>query len=165
MFRKYVLFLTTAAFVVVIDQITKAFVSSAMSLHESIVFIGSFFNITYVRNPGAAFGILATAGPAFRSAFFLSVTVAAILLILYYLSRSMRKELLLIFSLSLILGGASGNFIDRIRYGEVIDFLDVYIATYHWPTFNVADASISLGAALLVLQMVRDRSKGEEHHA
>ena len=165
MFRKYVLFLTTAAFVVVIDQITKAFVSSAMSLHESIVVIGSFFNITYVRNPGAAFGFLATAGPTFRSVFFLSVTVAAILLILYYLSRSMRKELLLIFSLSLILGGASGNLIDRMRYGEVVDFLDVYIASYHWPTFNVADASISLGAALLVLQMVRDRSKGEEHHA
>ena len=165
MFRKYILFLTIAAFVVIIDQLTKAFVSSAMSLYESIVVVGSFFNITYIRNPGAAFGFLATAGPAFRSVFFLSIPVAAILLILYYLSRSMRNELLLIFSLSLILGGASGNLIDRIRYGEVVDFLDVYIASYHWPIFNVADASISLGAALLVLQMIRDRSKGEERHS
>lgn len=165
MFRKYILFLTTTFFVVVIDQIAKAHISSAMSLHESIVVIGGFFNITYIRNPGAAFGFLATASPAFRYTFFLAVTVAAILLILYYMGRSRRDEPLLVFSLALILAGAVGNLIDRIRLGEVIDFLDVYVGAYHWPAFNFADTSICLGAALLVLQMMRGRTEAEEHPA
>ena len=92
---------------------------------------------------------------------FLAVTVAAIALILYYLSGSEEKEPALIFSLSLILGGAVGNLIDRVRLGEVIDFLDVYVSSYHWPAFNVADSAISVGAVLILVKMlVRKREGG-----
>jgi signal peptidase II len=154
---KFILFSATAALVVIIDQLTKVYVASTMSLHESVAVIGGLFNITYIRNPGAAFGFLAAAGPTFRYIFFLAVTVAAIALILYYLGRSKKEEPLLVFSLSLILAGAVGNLIDRIRLGEVIDFFDVYVGTHHWPAFNCADTAISLGAFLLVLQMVRKR--------
>lgn len=155
MIKKYIIFSAVSALVVVIDQITKAIIDSAMFLHESIVIIGGFFNITYIRNPGAAFGFLAQASPPFRHVFFIAVTLAAILLILYYLAKSKREETLLVSSLALILGGAVGNLIDRLRVGEVIDFLDVYAGVHHWPAFNFADASISLGAALLILMMVR----------
>lgn len=155
--KNFILCAATAAFIITVDQVTKACVSLAMSLHESIVVIGGVFNITYVRNPGAAFGFLATAGPAFRTVFFVAITVAAIVLILYYLYKTTQDEPLLVFSLSLILAGAVGNLIDRVRFGEVIDFLDVYIGVHHWPAFNVADTAISLGAILLIIHMVRDR--------
>jgi signal peptidase II len=154
---KYVLLIATAGVVLILDQVSKAWVITHMSLHESISIVAGFFSITYIRNPGAAFGFLATAGPLFRSVFFLGVTVAAVVLIVYYLYTTKREESLLIFSLSLILAGAVGNLIDRIRFGEVIDFFDVYVGTHHWPAFNWADAAISTGAFLLIVRMVQDR--------
>jgi signal peptidase II len=155
--KKYSLFLATATLVILFDQLTKAWILSTLSLHQGFAVIGGFFNIVHVRNPGAAFGFLAGASPAFRSAFFLAVTIVAILSILHYLRTSRTEDLLLVFSLALILAGAVGNLIDRIRFGEVVDFLDVYIGSYHWPAFNVADSAISTGAAILVLLLLRRR--------
>jgi signal peptidase II len=129
-----------------------------MNLHESIPVIEGYFNITYVKNPGAAFGFLSNASPQFRSLFLISVTVIAIVLILYFISKNTSKEVFLTFSLSLILGGAVGNLIDRIRFGAVTDFLDFYISSYHWPAFNVADSAISLGALVLVVEVFRRRT-------
>ncbi len=83
------------------------------------------------------------------------MTVTAIVLIFHYIRKSKAEELLLTFSLSLILSGALGNLMDRIRFGEVIDFLDVYIGSYHWPAFNIADSAISVGAVLLLVELVR----------
>ncbi len=158
---KYVLLFATAAVVLILDQLSKAWVTTHMSLHESITVVTGFFNITYIRNPGAAFGFLASAGPVFRSIFFLGVTAAAVVLIVYYLYKTRKEEPLLIFSLSLILAGAVSNLIDRLRFGEVIDFFDVYVGAHHWPAFNWADAAISTGAFLLIVQMVRDRKVRE----
>ncbi len=155
--RRNILFLATTALLIVLDQLTKAWVLASLKLHEGFAVIDGFFNIVHVRNPGAAFGFLAGASPAFRSAFFIAVTVAAILLILHYLRRTRIGETSLVFSLALILSGALGNLIDRVRFGEVVDFLDVYVGAHHWPAFNVADTAISTGAALLILLMFRRR--------
>lgn len=148
----------TFAAVVLLDQFLKAYIAATMRLHESIPIIEGYFNITYVKNPGAAFGFLSNASPQIRSLFLISVTVIAIVLILYFISKSTAKEVLLTFSLSLILGGAVGNLIDRIRFGAVTDFLDFYISSYHWPAFNVADSAISLGALILVVEIFRRRT-------
>ncbi len=126
-----------------------------MRLHETIPVIQGLFSITYVRNPGAAFGFLADASPLFRSIFFVAVTVLAIILVVHYIWKSRAEEPFLTFALSLILSGAVGNLIDRVRFGEVIDFLDVYIGSYHWPAFNVADSAISVGAVILFIELTR----------
>ena len=151
-----------AALVLLLDQLTKAWIISTLRIHESFAVIGGFFNITHVRNPGAAFGFLAGASPAFRYVFFLAVTVAAIALILRYLRTTRIEDLSLVFSLALVLAGAVGNLIDRVRFGEVVDFLDVYVGAHHWPAFNVADASITTGAAILMAILLRRRKERPE---
>ncbi|MBM4271062.1 MAG: signal peptidase II [Deltaproteobacteria bacterium] len=155
--KKYRVLGITVAVVVLLDFVTKAFISSAMALHETFPVIGGFFNITYVRNPGAAFGFLSDASPGFRSVFFVAVTCLAIILVLYYIVKSTAEEPRVILSLSLILSGALGNLVDRVRFGEVIDFIDVYIGSHHWPAFNVADSAITIGAFLLLIEMFKHR--------
>lgn len=155
--KKHILLLAVTLLVVGLDQASKAWILSTLDIGEFFPVIDGLFNIAHVRNPGAAFGFLAGASPAFRAVFFGAVTVAAILLILYYLRQTRTDDLPLVFSLSLILAGAVGNLIDRIRFGEVVDFLDVYLGPHHWPAFNVADAAISIGAAILMLLLFRRR--------
>jgi signal peptidase II len=154
---KYVILFATVAVMTLLDFITKAYISSTMYLHESFVVIGGFLNITYVRNPGAAFSFLADAPPVFRFVFFVTVTFLAIILILTYIAKSKLEEPLMTLGLSLIMSGAVGNLIDRVRFGEVIDFIDVYIGTHHWPAFNVADSAITVGAFFLLLEVFRGR--------
>ncbi|MDP2724962.1 MAG: signal peptidase II [Syntrophales bacterium] len=154
-----IIFITVTA-VVLLDQATKAGIASKMLLYDSSIIIEGLLNLTYVRNPGAAFGFLSHASPVFRSTFFILTTVSAIGLIFYYVAVSKEDESCLVFALSLILGGAAGNLIDRMRFGEVIDFIDVYWKTYHWPAFNVADAAISLGACIMIFEMLRRKKKG-----
>ena len=160
--KMYLILSVTVVAVVLLDLITKACIDSNMSLHESVVVIGGFLNITYVRNPGAAFSFLATASPGFRSVFFLTVTVLAIILVLYYIAKSKTDESLMIFALSLIMSGALGNFIDRVRLGEVIDFIDVHLGAYHWPAFNVADSAITVGAFIMLFVLFK-RPKEHEN--
>jgi signal peptidase II len=152
---KYVLFTAIAILVILVDQVSKLYVMRHLALHESIEVIPGFFNITYIRNPGAAFGFLSEAPPYFRYIFFVAVTVAAIVLILYYLRKSATAENTIIVSLALIFSGAVGNLIDRVRFGEVSDFLDVYIGSAHWPAFNAADSAITLGAAFLLVELFK----------
>ncbi len=137
-------------------------VMARFSLHESLSVIPGFFDLTYVRNPGAAFGFLAQASPAFRSFFFSAVAVIAVFLILYFIIRHKEGTLLQTTALSLISGGALGNLLDRVRFGEVVDFLDFYVGSYHWPAFNVADSAISVGACLLLYEIFRKREKQPE---
>jgi len=153
--KKYTLFGATTVLIIILDQITKFYVDASMRLHESIPVIQGLFSITYVRNPGAAFGFLADASPLFRSIFFVAVTVLAIILVVHYIWKSRAEEPFMTFALALILSGAVGNLIDRVRLGEVIDFLDVYIGSYHWPAFNVADSAISVGAVILFIGLTR----------
>ena len=157
--KKYVLFVIPVGIILLLDQVTKIYVMSHMSLHDSITVIDGFFNITYIRNPGAAFGFLADSSPVFRSIFFVGVAVMAIIMILYLIKKISDEKLLLTFCLSLILGGAVGNLIDRVRFGEVIDFLDFYLFSYHWPAFNVADSAITVGAIILVMEMIKKKTK------
>jgi len=110
-------------------------------------------------NPGAAFGFLAGASETFRYLFFIGITVLVIVLIIYYIAESKSQNMLFIISMTFIFAGAVGNLIDRIRYGAVVDFLDFYIRTWHWPAFNVADSSISLGAVLMIWGMITQRKK------
>ena len=164
--KKNILFLAVAGLVVLLDQLTKGWIIATMRLHDAYPVIDGFFNIIYVRNPGAAFGFLAGASPVFRSVFFLAVTLAAILLILHYLRQTRIEEISLVLSLALILAGAVGNLIDRIRFGEVVDFLDVYIGAHHWPAFNVADAAITTGASVLMILLLgrrKEKTEAKEH--
>jgi len=157
--KKNILFLTIASLVILLDLATKAWILSTMRIYDSFVVVKGFFSITHVRNPGAAFGFLAGAPPLFRYLFFIAITVAAIALILYYLHSSRIEEPSLVSALALILAGAVGNLIDRIRFGEVVDFLDVYIGSYHWPAFNVADSAITVGAGVLMAILLRRRKE------
>jgi signal peptidase II len=160
--KRNILFLAATFLVILLDQATKAWIISTMRLYDSFAVIGGFFNLTHVRNPGAAFGFLAGASPLFRYIFFMVVTVAAILLILHYLRVSRIEAPSLVSALALILAGAVGNLIDRVRFGEVVDFLDVYIVSYHWPAFNVADSAITVGAAILIVVLFRKRKERTE---
>ena len=153
--RNYLLFVITVLVIVVLDQVTKIYIDTHMTLHESIPVVQGFFNITYVRNPGAAFGFLADASPTVRALFLIGVSILASGLIVYYIVKMKTEDILLTYGMSLIMGGAVGNLIDRIRLGEVIDFLDVYISTYHWPAFNVADSAVTVGAVILFYKLIR----------
>jgi len=150
--------------IIALDQATKLYVDANFRLHESMPVIRGFFNLTYVRNKGAAFGILAD--NAVRIPFFITVSIVAMLGILWYINRIRNDQKLAVFSLSLVFAGAFGNLIDRIRLGEVIDFLDVFWQRYHWPAFNVADSAITVGVTLLLIDMWReDRKKSAEDSA
>ena len=150
--------------ILALDQATKLYIDANFRLHESIPMIDGLFNLTYVRNKGAAFGIFADS--AIRIPFFITVSIIAMLGILWYIRRLRDDQKLAVFSLSLVFSGALGNLIDRIRLGEVIDFLDVYWQRHHWPAFNVADSAITVGVTLLFIDMWReDRKKSAEDPA
>lgn len=157
--KNIIVFIIGAAAIVVLDQITKAAILKRFFIHESYTVIDGFFNLVYVMNPGAAFGFLANMSETFRYVFFIGITALVILLIIYYIVKSTSQNILYIISLTLIFAGAVGNLIDRIRFGAVVDFLDVYIGTAHWPAFNVADSSISVGAVLMIWGMITQRKK------
>lgn len=157
--RNLLVFVLGAALVIILDQITKAAISSRFLMHESYAVISGFFNLVYVMNPGAAFGFLAGASATFRYIFFVGITVVAILLIIYYLVKNQHGSMITVFSLTLIFAGAVGNLIDRIRFGAVVDFIDVYLGTWHWPAFNVADSAITVGAILMIWEMIMSSKK------
>lgn len=137
--------------VVAFDQLTKWLVMATFRLYEIKVVIPNFFNLTYITNTGAAFGILAGEQTLLRQAFFISVAMVA-LLIMFFSYRHFRSQgQLFVHAIGMIAGGAIGNLIDRVRFGKVVDFLDFYIKGYHWPAFNVADSAITIGVGLFIL--------------
>ncbi|MCB9253319.1 MAG: signal peptidase II [Bdellovibrionaceae bacterium] len=142
-----VVFLVT----VVLDQWTKYLIYSQFRWGESVPVFESFFAITYVRNTGAAFGLLHQAPEAIRLPFFLVVPVVALLVIGYLFYKLKDSQRWVTVALSLIVSGAVGNLIDRSRFGFVVDFLDFYVGSHHWPAFNVADSAIVVGVAMMFL--------------
>jgi len=142
------------AVMLLLDQGTKYLVDSRFAYGESISLLDNFFHLTYVRNKGAAFGILANS--SFRIPFFILVSLVALGGILWYLRRVSEQQRLIHWALALIFSGALGNLIDRVRLGEVIDFLDAHWYQYHWPAFNVADSAITIGVGLLLLDIWRE---------
>jgi signal peptidase II len=149
--------------ILVLDRLTKMIVDRTMSLHQSIPIIDGFFSLTYVRNTGAAFGIFAGSHEAFRLPFLILVSVIALGFVVVMLKRLRDEETGLITALSFIIGGAIGNLVDRVLYGEVIDFLDFYWSNYHWPAFNVADSCITVGVLITLYYLIR--AKGEDPFA
>ncbi len=151
-----ILFLLAVIVVMVlIDQWTKALVLKNFALNESVSIIANYFNLTYVRNTGAAFGLLATADPAFRIPFFLIVPAVALVAIVMIFKKLPPNDWKLSIALALVMAGAIGNLIDRVRFGFVVDFLDFHWRYQaHYPTFNVADIAICVGVGLLMLDLV-----------
>jgi signal peptidase II len=141
--------------IVACDQLTKFIVDRWMTLHQSIPIIDGFFNLTYVRNTGAAFGIFAGSAEIFRRPFLILVSLVAIGFIVVMLRRLPDDEKWLVTSLAFILGGAIGNLIDRLAYGEVIDFLDCFWGRYHWPAFNLADSFITVGVTITLFILIK----------
>lgn len=144
-----------AVLVLVMDQGSKIWITTTMFLYESINII-PFFQLTYVHNEGAAFSILNDAG-GWQRWFFVSLSVVASIFIVIWLSKLPRSENLQSLGLAMVLGGAMGNLIDRLRFGYVIDFLDVYYQTWHWPIFNVADSAITVGVFLLLFDSFKNK--------
>lgn len=145
--RKAPFFALVAGATTAADLATKALVEATLNPFEARPVVDGLFNLVHARNPGAAFGILA-GSPGLRVPLFIGITLLALAGIVWlYVKTERRLEGL---GLALVFGGALGNLVDRVRYGEVVDFLDVYWGTYHWPAFNVADSAIVVGAALLL---------------
>lgn len=151
--KKYWILGLTVVVILVLDQWTKHLVHTRFRWGESVAIIESFFALTYVRNSGAAFGLLHRAPAWFRDPFFIIVPIVALVVIVVLFVKLKEDQKLTALALSLILGGAVGNLIDRIRFGYVIDFLDFhYKEVYHWPAFNVADSAIVVGVGIMFAQ-------------
>jgi signal peptidase II len=152
-----------AALVIVIDQVSKLWAETALSLHQPLPVI-PFFNLTLAYNEGAAFSFLSEAG-GWQRWFFTGLALLVSVVLLAWLKRLPDEEKITAWSLSLILGGALGNVIDRVLHGHVIDFLDVYYQQWHWPAFNVADSAIFIGVGLMLLSglfAARDEAHGKK---
>ncbi len=162
--RKYAFVLSVAAIALLLDQVTKWYIRRTVGLYESIVVLDSFFHITHVRNAGGAFSLFAGTPSAVRLPFFLLVSIVAVTALLLFVRRVDPQRRLLLFGLGAILGGALGNFVDRMTSGEVTDFLDFHWHGWYWPAFNVADSFISTGMMILLLYsfFVREESGGDQ---
>ena len=152
--RALTIALVVSVVLVLADQWTKLAISSNLRYGESVA-ITSFFNLVLVYNKGAAFSFLSDAG-GWQRVFFIGLTSVAIIVLMWLIAKH-ESEKLFRWGLTLILGGAIGNLIDRIAYGHVIDFLDFHWAGWHFWAFNVADSAITVGAALLILDSFRPR--------
>ena len=155
--RRWTIFSSIAIIGLVVDQLTKQYIDRSMRMFQSIPVIDGLFNITYVRNKGAAFSFLSHA--SWRLPFFIAISAVAAVVIVIAFNRLRDNQRMAQVSLAMIFSGAVGNLIDRVRQGEVVDFLDVYWRTHHWPAFNVADSLICVGVALLALDMLREEQR------
>jgi signal peptidase II len=140
--------------IVACDQISKAIIRATLTIHESVTIVQGLVDFTHVRNSGAAFGILNYADFPFKTALIAIVATAALIGVGMYAAGLAHHQLVARIGLSLIIGGAAGNLIDRLVAGSVVDFVDVYWRTYHFWAFNVADSAISVGVAIMILDML-----------
>ena len=140
--------------IVVLDQVVKAMVTSALALHEGTTVIPGFFDLTRVHNAGAAFGMMNTMEFPFKTVLLALVALAALAGLATYAATLPFDQRLARFGLALIVGGAAGNLIDRVRFGYVVDFVDLYWRDWHFWAFNVADAAITMGVALMILDLL-----------
>jgi len=152
--HRYSLLLGVGSLVVLIDQATKVWVDKTMKLYQSTPIVPGLLDLHYLRNTGAAFGFLSGSHSGFRIPFFILVSSVAIGIILFLFYKLEDSEVMMPLALSLVLGGAIGNLIDRIRLGEVIDFILFHYKAFQWPAFNVADIGITVGVTLLVFRIL-----------
>lgn len=143
----------------VADQLTKALIAQKIPFSNSKIVIPGFFNLTHIRNRGAIFGFFSQSDSQLLQILLMLATLVALTLVVYYFFMTPHAERLTKVSLSLILAGALGNLVDRVFRGYVIDFLDFYVKKWHWPSFNVADSCVTVGALLLVFVVFFRRRK------
>lgn len=152
--NNYVFLVGIAALVAILDQAIKLLVLVRIPAYGSIVVIPGFFDLTHIYNTGGAFGFLAGKSSLFRHLFFLTASAVAMGMIVYLYLKTPREFLFLRSGLAMILGGAVGNVIDRIRLGKVVDFLDLYVKDLHWPAFNIADSAITVGILIFIYHLL-----------
>jgi signal peptidase II len=152
--KRHGIYLAAAFALISLDQITKLLIDRGIALYENVVVIPGFFNLTHIHNRGAIFGIFSRNPGRLTSILLPVLSLAALVLVIYYYVKTPPSEKLMKISLTLIMAGAVGNQIDRFVRGYVIDFLDIFVKNWHWPTFNVADSCISCGAVLLILTFI-----------
>lgn len=157
------LLLIVAPLLLILDQLSKLYIDGNFLLGESVTVFENFFHITYIRNKGAAFGILS--GSPWRVPFFVTIGIIACGAILWYLYTTRKDQQLLQISLVMVFAGALGNIIDRVRLSEVIDFIDVHWYEHHWPAFNVADSAITVGVALMILDLWREERRNKKENS
>jgi signal peptidase II len=150
-----------ALIVVALDQITKLAVVNGLRVYDSVPVVPGFFNLVHVRNRGMAFGFLNQHNIGFGFYFLVGVSLGAIALLVLWSLKLRESDTLTCVGLSLILGGAIGNLIDRVRLQEVIDFLDFYFRSYHWPAFNLADSAITVGTFWIAIRLFFHHSSDE----
>jgi signal peptidase II len=143
--------------IIVLDQITKALVLHFLPLYSTLEVIPGFFNLVHARNTGAAFSILAGANSFWRQGLFVGLTLVVVTILLFAYGKLRSDDRWTRTAYALITGGALGNLIDRLRLGEVVDFLDCYVGSYHWPAFNIADSAITAGALMLIVSVLRGK--------
>lgn len=156
--KHFGLWLTLAAVIVLLDLLTKNLASANLELYRPVE-VTSWLNWTLAHNEGAAFSLLADAG-GWQRAFFITVASIISLILLIWLYRQPAGARLLPAALTLVLGGAIGNLVDRIRFGYVVDFIDVHYTGWHWPAFNLADSAITVGVVLLIVDAFMPRRSG-----
>ena len=144
-----------AVFIVIADQASKALVKATLSLYSSVTVVPGFVNFTYVRNTGAAFGVLNAADFPGKAAVIAVIAIMALVGVGLYAATLSPHQRVARIGLALILGGAAGNLIDRVATGSVIDFVDVYVRGWHFWAFNVADSAITVGVAVMIFDMLR----------
>lgn len=149
--NRYVRVTLIAFMVVALDQVSKAIIARTINLYQSIPVVDGFFNLVYIRNRGIAFGLLNSADHSLGFYIQVPAVIVAVLIIGWWLHKLPDEDKHLFIGLALIIGGAIGNLIDRLRLGEVIDFLDFHIGSYAWPSFNLADSAITIGAIYLAI--------------
>ncbi len=154
---KYARLAVISSLVIILDQVTKAVILNTMALYHSVPVIPGFFSITHIHNPGGAFGIFASQSSIVLKILFLFVSSLAACFVLYFYKKTPEEYPLLASAFAMIFGGAVGNLIDRVRIGEVVDFLDFYIGKRHWPAFNVADSAITIGVAIFVFHILLNK--------
>jgi signal peptidase II len=155
--KRHHLMVWPALAVIVLDQISKWAIVRSLKVHESVPVVTDLFNLVHVRNRGMAFGFMNRSDIDLAFYFLVAASLGAIVLLLIWFFRLKEGDIRLQLGLSLILGGALGNLIDRLRFGEVIDFLDFYLGPYHWPAFNLADSAITAGTFLVALSLIFQR--------
>ena len=148
------LYFLTALVVLVLDRVTKWLVEGSIALHDTVAVIPGFFRLTHVQNRGAAFGLFAESPSEWKVGMLVLFSLVALVVVSALLWRNSHAFTMTGSALALILGGAVGNLWDRLLSGHVVDFLDLYVDSYHWPAFNVADSAIVIGAILLVAEIL-----------
>ncbi len=153
--RKTLFFI--AGLIVLLDQITKEIVLKKLPFYDSVTVVTGFFSLTNIRNPGGAFGLMANQPPFVRVFFFIFVSALFIIMIYFFYLKIPAGYFKLRMGIAMIVGGAMGNMIDRIRFGYVVDFLDFYLKNFHWPAFNVADSAITIGITIFAYHLIFDK--------